>query len=51
MYADFESITEKISNCQPSDKNHILKLTKSMKLAVLVIKWFVIMTRSIQKMW
>ena len=51
IYADIECITEKISThavLQISD--HTQKNTKDMLLAVLVIKLFVIMIRSIQKM-
>ena len=50
IYADLECNTEKISGCQPSDRNLILKNIKSIRLVVLVIKLSVIMIRSILEM-
>jgi len=47
IYADFEAITEKISTCQPFDKNHIQQHIKNILIVVLVIKLFVVMMTNI----
>ena len=49
IVADFESIIEKVSSCQQSEKNLILKNTKSTQLVYMVIKLFAFMTRNIQE--
>ena len=43
IYADFESLLEKVQGWQPSNDNHILKLTKSILVVDMVTRLFVVM--------
>ena len=48
IYADFESITEKLRLVNLLTKNHTLKLTRDIQLAVLVINLFATMIKNTQ---
>ena len=50
IYADFETMTEKVQGCKPNDENHTQKPIKNTLIVGMGIKWFVVMITSLQNL-